>query len=530
MKFLRSQSQVVLVMLLAILGLGFILYGNVGNILATNGNHGSSDYGAIEGDTLTGSDIFDAVRNTRYTLILENRAQELSQPKIGPALAEEAWRQKLLEHEADKLHIEVTNQELLDFIHNNRLFQDPKTGQYSPDVYQNRIAQLQGLFRIPNDNGPDPLVTTRAVVENVFRQLLRSMAVQKALFSTIRTPASDVSAAYEQFYGPATVSIVTFDPKAYLTSATVTPDDIAAEYKNNPQNPAYRTKEKRKVDYVIFPLTPDQAKLPDKDKAEALNALGQKALNFALTFQPDPSLNPQGSTPPDFVTEAKKQGLTPATTDFFTVDSPPAGLAPSPAFNNAAFDLTKDEPVSKVIELSDGVAVIHLNEIQPSDLLPFDQVKAAIQDQLQQAKAVQAAGTAAKDASQALQSILGQGGNFKDTATKLNLKVETMNALVPGKIQGEDPKLQTIAYVVPGLEPGKLSPPIPMENDNTTILIYVDSRDKADPAGMAEFETRYRQSQDDNLRMQAYFDWANWMEKKPGTHKPPDLDQFGSIE
>ena len=218
MRYLRSQSQTVLVVLLAVLGLGFILYGNVGIILTSSGNRGPSDYGSIGGENLTGSDLFDAVHNERNSLILQGRGQVLNQEGVGPPIAEEAWRQLLVQHEADKLHIDVdvnsnvSKQDLVNYIHQYRLFQDPKTGVFSPEIYQNRLAQLQGLFRIPSDSGTDPLATTEAAVENVLRQQMRAEAVRKALFSTIRAPAGDVSAAYEKTYGPATVSLVTFDP------------------------------------------------------------------------------------------------------------------------------------------------------------------------------------------------------------------------------------------------------------------------------------------------------------------------------
>jgi hypothetical protein len=281
---------------------------------------------------------------------------------------------------------------------------------------------------------------------------------------------------------------------------------------------------------VIFPLTPDQAKLPDQDKTAALEALGQKALDFALAFQPDPTLNPANATPPDFTAEAKKRGLTPVTTDFFTVDAPPTGLPPSPAFNNAAFDLTKDDPVSKVIELSDGVAVLHLVEIEPGVLRPFDEVKAEIQQQLQQAKAVEAANTASKNAAQALQAALVNKEDFQKAAAGLNLKVETLPPLIPAQTEDKDPRSQTVAYVARNLEVGQISPPIPMDNDNTIMILHLDSRGGADPAGLPDFEIKYHDSQDNALETQAYLDWASWMDKKPGTHKPPDLEEYGSIE
>jgi peptidyl-prolyl cis-trans isomerase D len=524
MRFLRSQSQTVLVCILAVLGLAFLFYGNVGNILTSSGNHGPSDYGSIGGDNLTASELFDAIRYTRYTLILQG--QDVNQEGIGPKIAEDAWRRLLLEHEADKLHINVTDAELLDYIRQDRLFQDPKTGVFSPDIYQDRLALLQGLFRIPSDSGGDPLATTKAVVENVLRQEVRIAAVETALFSTIRTPEGDVSSAYEKRNGPVTVSLVTFDPKDFLAGIQVTPDDVAAEFKNHPENPAYRTKEKRRVDYVIFPLTPEEAKLPDQEKSAALEALGQKALDFALVFQPDPSVNPANATPPDFATEARKRGLTPVTTDSFAVDTPPAGLPPSPAFNNAAFELTKDDPVSKVIELSDGVAVLHLAEIEPGALRPFDEVKAEIQEQLRQARAVEAANTASKNAALEFQTALANGEDFNKAAATLKLKVETLIPLIPAKVGDKDPRLETIAYVAGNLEAGQISPPIPLEN-NTTIIVHVDSRSKADPAGLDAFEASFHDTRDGELRLQVYLDWADWMDKKPGTHKPPDLDQYG---
>ena len=326
-------------------------------------------------------------------------------------VAEEAWRQLLLLREADRLHINISDKELVDYVHSQPVLQ--KDGVYSPDVYQSRMTELQNIIHVPAEAGVDPLVSAKAMFETVLRNDLRVQAVTKALFSSIRSSARDVSTQYEKFYGPATVSFVTFDPKSFVAAAQVTPADIEAEYKANPTNPAYRTKEKRKVDYVLFLLSPDQAKLPDAQKAVAKDALGQKALDFALAFQPDPSATP-GTTPPppDFQAEAKKRGLTPATTDFFSADTPPANVPPSPAFNTAAFSLTKDNAISNVFELDNGVAVLHLAEIQPSDLRPLAEVQADIMKQLQQTKGLQAEQLAAQSASEKLQDRRGERRRF----------------------------------------------------------------------------------------------------------------------
>ena len=529
MKFLRSQSQTVLVVVLGVIGLGFLFYGNAGNLLTTSTTRTSNDYGRIDGEDLTVAELTDAIRNTRDSLIIHGQQRQLQQPGAGAQVAQEAWRQLLLLHEADKLHVNVSDKELVDYIRSLPIFQ--KDGVYDPATYEHVMEELKNILRIPADSGVDPLANTKAIFENILRNDLRTEAVSKALFSTIRNSAHDVSAQYEKIYGPATVSMISFDPKTFASTVHVTPAEIEAEYKAHPTNPAYRTQEKRKVDYVLFLLTPDQAKLPDAQKTAAKDALGQKALDFALAFQPEPSATGETAPPaPDFMAEAKKRGLAPVTTDFFTADSTPSGVPPSPAFNSAAFALTKDNAISKVVELDNGVAVLHLAEIQPSDLRPLDEVKADIQKQLEKTQAAAAAETAAGNAAKSLQDAVAKGTDFKAAAAALNLKVETLPPFVPIKAPPGNQRLQAIAYATTSLKPGQVSDPIPVPSDETTAVVHLDDRGKADPAGLADFEKRFRDAQDEQLRTMVYSDWANWKSKQPGTHKPPELQAFGSVE
>jgi peptidyl-prolyl cis-trans isomerase D len=529
MKFLRSQSQTVLAIVLAVIALGFLFYGNSGNFLTTGVAHTSSDYGRINGDDLTVAELTDAVRNTRYGLIIKGREQDLQQHGASAEVAELAWRQLLLQREAERLHVAVSDRELVKYIQSLPIFQ--KEGVYSPEVYETRMGELKNILHLPSEDGADPLASTKAVFENVLRNDLTTNAVSSALLAGVRSSIHDVASEYDKFYGPATVSSITFNPASYVASAQVTSDEIAAEYKAHPTNPAYRTKEQRKVDYVLFLLSPDQAKLPDAQKAAAKNALGEQATKLALAFIPDPSATPGSSPPPpDFAMEAKKEGLTPVTTDFFTADQPPAGVPPSPSFNNAAFALTKDNPISKVVDLDNGVAVLHLVEIKPSDLRPLSEVQAEIQKQLQEGKGLQAEQQAARLVSQELKAQVAKGVDFKTAAAAMNLKVDILPTFVPAKATSGDQRLQTIAYAVAPMTAGQVSGPIPIELDNATLVLHLDSRTPADPAGLADFEKRFRDSQDEQLRELVFTDWANWKSKQTGTHRPPDLDSYGSVD
>jgi hypothetical protein len=115
----------------------------------------------------------------------------------------------------------------------------------------------------------------------------------------------------------------------------------------------------------------------------------------------------------------------------------------------------------------------------------------------------------------------------------MHLKTETLPAFVPINVlqTGQsDPRLQIIANEVTTLNQGQLSNVVPVETDNTYLIIHVDSRAKADPAGLAAFENQFRNSQDEQIQSLVYVDWANWKSKQPGTHKPPQLDLYGSVE
>ena len=108
--------------------------------------------------------------------------------------------------------------------------------------------------------------------------------------------------------------------------------------------------------------------------------------------------------------------------------------------------------------------------------------------------------------------------------------METIPAFVPIKASPSDQRLQTIAYAVTSLTPGQVSDPIPVQSDNTEVIVHLDSRGPADPAGLTDFESRFRKSQDEQLQAMVYEDWANWKSKQPGVRKPPELDSFGSVE
>jgi hypothetical protein len=529
MKFLRSQSQTVLAVVLAFIAIGFLFYGNAGNLLTFGGPRTSNDFGRIDGEDLTVGDLYDAVREARNAVLIGGGEAQLQQPGSAARLAESAWNQILLLREADRLHIDVTPQEIADWIRKQQVFQN-KDGGFDIDKYNAQMKVWQQELRVQPDPGADPVAATRAIFENIVRNNLRTTAVRHALFDSVRSSAQDVSAQYAKLYGPTTISYVTFEPKTFEAQLHITPADIEAEYKSNPTNPAYRTAEKRKVDYVLLLLPPEQQKLPDDQKQAAKDALGQKALDFVLAFQPNPSADPGAPAPKvDFKAEAQKRSLTPATTDYFGADQSPAGVPPSSAFNQAAFSLTNDAPISKVIELDNGVAVLHLAEIQASQLRPLDEVKAEIQKELLAKNSKQSAQANAQLMAKLLQDKVAKGTAFAAAAASLHLNVTSVPAFVPESV-GDDPKLGIFAHQAVELKDNDVSEPFALSDNGDYAVLHVDTRAAADPAGLAAFDKEFREQRDEQLREIADLDWVNWKSRQPGTHKPPQLDAYGSVE
>ena len=532
MKLLRSQSQTVLALVLAVIAFGFLFYGNAGNLLTFGTARTTNDFGRIDGEDLTSADIYDAVREERNSIILNGGSEELQKPGAAQEVARSAWAQLLLEREADRLHINVSTQDIVNFIQKMPAFQN-KDHVFDIATYNDRMKDLQVLLHVTPEAGTDPVATTRGIFENIIHDTLRASAVREALFGSVRSSAQEVSDAYTKLNSPTIVSYVTFDPKTYESQLHITPADIEAQYKNNPTNPAYRTQEKRKVDYVLYTLTPEQQKLPDDQKQSAKDALGQKALDFVLAFQPDPSAAPGTPAPNlDFKTEAQKRNLAPASTDFFSEDQPPAGLPPSSAFNQASFALSKDAPVSRVVELDNGVAVLHLAEIQPSQLRPLDEVKAGIEKEVLAQNARQSANVSAQLLAKIIEEKVSKGATFPAAVTAVNpkLQVVTVPAFVPQSVE-RDPKLGVIAYQAFQLKDNQVSGPFALTEDGGTIaVLHVDSRATANPAGLADFDKTYRARQDQQLQSLALEDWVNWKSRQSGTRRPPQLEAYGNVE
>ena len=125
---------------------------------------------------------------------------------------------------------------------------------------------------------------------------------------------------------------------------------------------------------------------------------------------------------------------------------------------------------------------------------------------------------------------MAKGTDFKTAAAALKLKVETLPPVIPLNVTEPDERTETIAYVVTTLSPGQVSGPVPT-GDNNILILHLDSRDKPDLAGLAEFEANYRQSEDQQLRRNGLHGLgATGRASSPARVKPAQLEAYGGLE
>ena len=91
-----------------------------------------------------------------------------------------------------------------------------------------------------------------------------------------------------------------------------------------------------------------------------------------------------------------------------------------------------------------------------------------------------------------------KGADFKTAAAAQHLTVQTLPAFVPRKASMKDMKQATLGYYSARLPVGAVSSPIPLESENSVLVLHVDSRAPADAAGFAAFEAQYGQSRTRN--------------------------------
>jgi len=320
----------------------------------------------------------------------------------------------------------------------------------SEDRLSRMFAQDPGLaaFRTPDgkfDREAFQRVTGRTP-EQYEASVRSDMATQQVLLGisgTAFTPPALAATTINAFYDSREIQVARFSPEAFASKVTVSDADVEAYYKDHlaqfqapeqasieylvldleaakknivvndadlktyyEQNTSrFGTKEERRASHILI-TAPSSMSAADREKAKA------KAEQLLADVKKAPNT---------FADVARKNSQDPGSAekggdlDFVT-----KGAMVKP-FEDAMFALKKGE-ISNVIETEFGYHIIHLTDIKPAVVPPFEQVRATIENEVRLQQATQ---EFAKAAEAFTDAVYQNADSLKPAADKLKLTIQT---------------------------------------------------------------------------------------------------------
>jgi hypothetical protein len=390
-----------------------------------------------------------------------------------------AWNLLLLRDEAKALQAEPSEDVIRNAERSLTAFQTD--GHFDPEKYQKftLIASMRGF--------------TPADIDSVVADSLRCENVFHLVTAAAPMPESMVRKQYEQAWAKMNLAVVSFKA-ADLKDNHDFPDAAVNTYYQD-HGGRYELPEKRKIEYVAFTLTDNQKKLADKEKQGVLKSLADSAETFqqAVAEHPD-----------DFDKQAKEKDLNVEQTGMFTSDEPDPLIAKEQGLSRAAINLSKEQPVTDVIQGTDGFFVAKLTDVDPAHVAPLTDVRGQV--------------VAAMKADAVRADILKEmktGATFSDAAKKAGVTPETPPAFSladPGK---EEAIVGLIRDNGLDLAPGDTSDILSQGQDS--VFIHLLSTEPIDEAKYAEFKkTQFPQFSQMFAARVVFQEWLRVELKKAG--------------
>lgn len=422
----RKYNKIVMIILFLLIIPSFVLFG----VERYQGFGRDEKVARIEGHDITKPEWDQQHR------VETDRIRQQS-PNVDPALLEsDAMRYATLERmvrdrvlaaAAAKANMTVSEERL------SRIFaQDPGLATFrTPDGKFDRESFQRVTGRTP---------------EQYEASVRADMATQQVLLgisATAFTPPALAATTINAFYDTREIQVARFEPDAFASKVTVSDADIETYYKDHTaqfqapeqasieylvldldaakknvvvneadlktyyeQNASrFGTKEERRASHILI-TAPASASAADREKAKA------KAEQLLAEVKKAPNT---------FAEVARKNSQDPGSAekggdlDFVT-----KGAMVKP-FEDAMFALKKGE-ISGVVETEFGYHIIHLTDIKPAVIPPFEQVRATIENDMRSQQATQEFAKAAETFTDA---VYQTPDSLKPAAEKLKLTIRT---------------------------------------------------------------------------------------------------------
>jgi hypothetical protein len=423
--------------------ISFVIFGptntKLGNALSNKEN---SSFGTIGGKAIDATDFVNAEREVYLRYFLANNSQW---PDTDPNAVKNGF-----------------NAERETYF---RLMLIAKQKEHGIQVSTEAVAELARQILGPTlsfDTFEERILKPKGMTAGDFERFLRHDLGMQQLFTVaglsgkLVTP-QEAEELYRKEHQEVQATAAFFPATNFMSSVTVTPEALAQYYSRAMVN--YRIPDRVQVDYVKYNVTnylaqaqteltnlntlvDDQvrrygtnlnlvAKTPEEAKNtirteilrnDALIIARRAANEFAVKLD---QMTPKSAG--NIATLAKAEGLTVNTTAPFDQEQGPQDLKNvPPTFAKQAFSLSTNEPFSGAIVGEDGVYVLALKKVLPSEQPPLKDVEAKVTEDYRRGMATQFAYQAGTSFANSLTNGLPAGKSFAAVAAEAKAKTETL--------------------------------------------------------------------------------------------------------
>ncbi len=424
-EFFRKHTKVVMGLLFLLIIPSFVLFG----VDRYQGDTAGEKVASVDGNNITRPE-WDAQHRAEVERIRSQMPSidvaMLDSDAARYATLERLVRDRVLAAAAAKAHMNVSEERLA------RMF-----------------AEDTGLaaFRTPDGKFDRQrfMLATGSTPEQYEASVRAQLATQQVLLGVsgtgFATPAQS-KAALDAFFDRREIQVARFDPSTFTAKVVVSDADIESYYKSNEAQ--FQAAEQASIDYLVLDQEAAKRNIAvsdadlrsyyEQNRARFGTPEERRASHILITAPADaPAADRTKSraraeellaevrkAPATFAAVARKNSQDPGSAekggdlDFVT-----RGAMVKP-FDDAMFGLKKGD-ISDVVESEFGYHIIQLNDIKPAVIQPFEQVRAAIENDV---RAQQVTQEFAKAAETFTDAVYQQPESLQAAAEKLKLTIQ----------------------------------------------------------------------------------------------------------
>ena len=501
LSFLNQKLKFLLIVILAIIGVSFIFFGNW---TPRNSNYSRENLAVIDGRNIKITEFVNAERAARLIYTLQTGMLAPNSTQADQIFRNQAWVRLLTLAAAKRAGITASDDQIYDFILKHPLFQE--NGKYSSEARKKFNANV---------------LLPSGINDARFTEILREQMVIETMIKTVAGTTNilpgELENACEKMYGKTSLEYVEINEAQIRKNLKPSEKEIKTFFDANPDN--YSEPEKRAVEYVKFSLDPKLAQTKGPERDQALRKLAEKAYEFTnVFFQAYDAKQPL----PDFATQAKKEGLEVKTQAAFTLNQPIIDSTKGKSVADSAFALNPQTPVSDYLQVDDGFIILHLLSVTPSTKKSFESVRSQIEADYLNFLGVSRLQEQAMSVSRELRSALAKGKSWQESTARLGLKPQPLPALTPAKKDASDksPFAEASRFWAQKLDPGSVSDPFRIPTG--AAILYLSTREKPAAADHDQFLPEIRRQLEQSRRDQTLNDWIASQFKREKTNIPPE--------